>query len=304
MLSRFVQQFQNLKPWIQASRPRTLVASAVPVLVGASFALAERQFRFLPFFFILLAALCIQVATNFINDVYDFERGADTQNRIGPCRAVQAGLISPTKMKAAGSFLLFVALCSGLYLVWIGGIPILAIGLISIFCAYAYTAGPFPLAYLGLGDIFVFVFFGPVAAAGTFYIFTNRLAIAPILIGSALGMLSSAILCVNNLRDLPEDRESGKLTLAVRFGKSFAQREYIFLVTAAALLPPIVYMLSDVPVITLASSLVLVLAVPHLAVVLEEEPGARLNDTLSYTGRLLLLFGMLYSLALVLPVFF
>tara|TARA_B110000014_G_scaffold214486_1_gene167712 strand:+ start:1372 stop:2256 length:885 start_codon:yes stop_codon:yes gene_type:complete len=210
----------DIQSWWIASRPKTLIVSISPVLLGLALSFNNQVFSSIVVGILtLIAAILIQLGTNFINDLYDFLSGADDQNRLGPIRAVQAGLLSQRQVRL-GAFLCFgMALLIGVYLVLIGGIPILLIGSFALISGYCYTAGPYPLGYHGLGDIFVFIFFGLIAVPGTYYLQSGVLFdIDSIIIGSSIGFISVAILCANNIRDVQSDSKVGKKTLAVRFG--------------------------------------------------------------------------------------
>jgi len=228
----------NINNWWIASRPKTLIVSIAPVFLGLSLAFHNGYFNsFFIGLFTLIAAILIQIGTNLINVLYDFLNGADNANRIGPVRVVQSGLLSESSVRL-GAFLCFgLSLLIGIYLVFIGGIPILLIGSFAVLSGYCYTAGPYPLGYNGLGDIFVFIFFGLIAVPGTYYLQhlqKNLLFdIDSILIGSSIGFIAVAILCVNNIRDIISDSNVGKKTLAVRFGK----KPIIFLYDAMLILP-------------------------------------------------------------------
>ena len=204
-----------LKPWILASRPKTLPAAIAPVLVGTALAFHVDAFHWLPALICLVFALLIQIGTNFANDYFDFKKGADTEDRVGPTRAVAAGLVKPESMKRVTAITFLLAFCVGLGLIPFGGWWLLLVGITSIFCGYAYTAGPFPLAYVGLGDVFVMVFFGLVAVCCTFFVQAGYFSIETILAASAIGGLSTNLLVVNNLRDIETDRLAHKRTLAV-----------------------------------------------------------------------------------------
>ena len=193
-----------------AARAKTLVAAAAPVLIGTGLASFRGAFRPLPALMALVGALLIQIATNLANDYYDFVRGADTAERVGPVRVTQAGLLAPAAVWRAMVGLIAAAVLVGSYLVWVGGWPILWVGVLSLVCAVAYTGGPFPLAYLGLGDLFVFVFFGLVAVTGTYWVQARELPPDALLAGVGVGALSTAILVVNNLRDLATDEAGGE----------------------------------------------------------------------------------------------
>lgn len=229
----------GVRVWLEATRPRTLPAAAAPVALGTSLAFFDGVMQWGPALAALLGALLIQVATNFANDYYDNERGADGDDRVGPVRVTAAGLVPPSSVRRAMQFTLLAALLVGVYLVSIGGWPIVIIGLTSLVLAVAYTGGPFPLAYNGLGDLFVFVFFGLIAVAGTYYVQALTFAPGAWWLGAGAGALSTAILVVNNLRDRETDARVGKRTLAVRWGVRAIRAEYLLLLLFAAAVPPI-----------------------------------------------------------------
>jgi 1,4-dihydroxy-2-naphthoate octaprenyltransferase len=224
-------------PWILAIRPKTLPAAAAPVIVGAALAVHVGGFRLLPALAALVGALLIQIATNLANDYFDFVKGADTEERVGPVRVTQAGLLSPGAVRGAMLLTLAAALLVGVYLVQVAGLPILVVGLVSLVCAVAYTGGPFPLAYHGLGDIFVFVFFGLVAVSGTVYVQLLEWLPEAVWAGAGVGAVSTALLVVNNLRDIDTDRRAGKRTLAVRLGVTGTQLQYTLLWAFAVAVP-------------------------------------------------------------------
>ena len=211
----------KIKSWLIAARLNTLIVSIAPVLLGIALSIEKNQFSsFLVAFLTLLASILIQLGTNFINDLYDFLSGADDINRLGPQRAVQSGILTKNQMKLGAYLCFLLALIIGFYLVFVGGLPILIIGSFALISAYCYTAGPYPLGYNGLGDIFVFIFFGLIAVPGTYYLQSGKIFdFDSILIGSSIGFIAVAILCVNNIRDVETDVNVGKKTLAVRFGK-------------------------------------------------------------------------------------
>ena len=226
-----------MKNWLLAARLKTLPAAISPVILGSALAFHDEAFHVLISMMTLLAAVLIQIGTNFANDIFDFQKGADREDRLGPIRVTQAGLISPKKMKS-GMWLIFsLAICVGFYLVNIGGWPIVLIGLASIISGIIYTGGPYPLGYHGWGDLFVFVFFGLFAVSGTYYLQIGEVSFLSILMGMAMGMLANAILVVNNLRDVDADKVSGKKTMAVRFGKLFSKVQYVVLMLIPFLLP-------------------------------------------------------------------
>lgn len=213
-------------PWIQAARPKTLVAAVCPVLLGTALAWRLGAWDFLPATLCLAFAVLIQVGTNFANDLFDFRRGADQAGRIGPARMVASGLITPRAMERAVWTVLGAALAAGCALIPHGGWWLLPLGIACVLLALAYTAGPFPLAYNGLGEVFVILCFGLVAVGGTFYVQAGFLHPTSLWIGLGVGALSSNLLVVNNLRDMETDRAAGKRTLAVIFGSTFARAEF------------------------------------------------------------------------------
>lgn len=283
--------------WLLACRPATLAASVVPVLVGTSVAFALGALALGPALAALVGAVLIQVTTNFANDVFDFEKGADTHDRLGPTRAVQAGLLSARQMKTGMVAAIAGALGVGAYLVGVGGWPIVAIGAASLVSAVAYTGGPAPLGYLGLGDLFVMIFFGFVAVCGTVYV--QALSVPPLAWAAAvpIGALSTAILVVNNLRDRETDLVANKRTLAVRFGAGFAKLEYGALVLVAYATPPVMLAtgLGGAPVLLPLSTLPL--AARRLAAI-NRDTGSALNAALGATARLLLAFGGLLAVGI------
>jgi len=216
----------TLKSWFLAIRPKTLPAAVCPVLVGSALAAQAGSFRAVPAFLCLLFALLIQIGTNFANDYYDFIKGADTEERQGPKRVTASGLISPKSMKRMTAIVFLMAFIVGLGLVPYGGWWLLAVGVLSIALGYGYTAGPFPLAYLGLGEIFVLIFFGWVAVGCTYMVQAGGFNAVVLLAGTAVGALSTNLLVINNHRDVETDIKANKRTLAVRFGRVFSAVEY------------------------------------------------------------------------------
>ena len=224
--------------WLEAARPKTLPAAIMPVMVATSLALAHGAADYLSAAICLVFALLVQIGTNFANDYFDFVKGADTPARVGPRRAVAAGLIAPGRMLTATWVVLVVAFAVGLLLVREGGWILLPIGIVSILCAIAYTGGPFPLGYNGLGDVFVFIFFGLVAVCTTFYVQVGAVTPDVTSCAAAMGLLAANILVANNYRDAETDARAGKKTLVVRFGRRFAVWQYALSVTVALLCPP------------------------------------------------------------------
>ncbi len=283
--------------WMQAARPRTLPAGVVPVLVGVAAASRSGPVDLTVAAITLLAAVLIQIGTNLANDYYDFLAGADGEDRLGPVRVTQAGLIEPTVVRRAMWLVLAAAALAGVFLVAVGGWPILLIGVAALVCAIAYTAGPYPLAYVGLGDVFVFAFFGVVAVTGTVYLQTGAVDRLAVLASLPVACLATAILVVNNLRDIPTDRKAGKRTLAVRLGAGATRVEYYaLLVFALACLPLLAGVAGLGPLI---AGLALPLAVFEARGVAVRD-GAALNSSLAGTARLHLVFGMLLAVGLLL----
>jgi len=289
-----------MNPWLLAIRPKTLPAAVAPVLIGTAMAYGDGLGNAPAAFMAFLAALFIQIGTNLANDYFDFKNGADTAERKGPTRVTQAGLIKPEVVLIAAIIFFALSFLASLYLVHRAGPVILFIAIVSILSGIFYTAGPKPLGYLGLGDIFVLVFFGPVAVAGTYY--TQSLEINPAIIvaGLAPGFLSTAILAINNLRDIDTDRRAGKFTLAVRFGRSFAMSEYLFCIIAATLIPFAVELITDDHKGIAMASLVGFAAIPCVKAAFTHLDGAGLNRVLGQTGRLLLIYSILFSIGWVL----
>lgn len=289
-----------MNPWILAARPRTLGAALIPVVAGCALAISISAFDPLVSALVLASAVLIQIATNFFNDAIDHVKGADTAGRLGPTRVTSAGLL-PARRVITGAFLtLALAALFALPLVLRGGGIILLVGLLSLLFAYAYTGGPFPLAYLGLGEIFVILFFGLIAVAGTFYLNTLAFSVAAILAGLQIGLHSSVLLAVNNLRDLETDRAANKKTLAARFGLNFARRE-----NAALLIAPFILGLAWLPLGYLWAFLLPLLTLPlawWLArACLTATPDRQVNQLLAQAAALHAAFGLLLALAFLLP---
>jgi 1,4-dihydroxy-2-naphthoate octaprenyltransferase len=225
-----VPSASNIRSWILALRPKTLTAALVPVVVATALVRAEgHDVLWWVSICAVLSAMCIQVGTNFVNDAIDFKKGADTEKRIGPQRVTQSGLLTARQVMTGGMVCFALAMGLGVPLVIQGGWPIVVIGLISLFLGYAYTGGPFPLAYKGLGDLFVILFFGVIAVMGTYFIHTGEVTASGLVAGLQVGFLSTVLIAVNNLRDSPQDALVDKKTLAVRFGVTFARIEIMLL---------------------------------------------------------------------------
>ncbi len=287
--------------WIMASRVPTLPAAVVPVLVGSASAyVTAGAFHAGAFLAALLASLLIQIGTNLANDLFDFQRGADTEARTGPTRVTQSGLLTPAQVARGTAVCFGLAFLIGLYLVARGGWPILAVGLAAIACGVLYTGGPFPLAYHGLGDVFAFAFFGVVAVVGTHYV--HALTVDPLafVVSLPVGFLVTAILVVNNLRDIPTDRAAGKRTMAVRLGDRGTRWQYTLLAVGAYAVPILLWLTGSRGPLVLLPLLTLVISVPLVRTVMSGAAGAALNPVLKGTGRLHLLYGLLLAAGLLL----
>jgi 1,4-dihydroxy-2-naphthoate octaprenyltransferase len=302
--------------WLIAARPQTLPAGASPVVLGVALAVADGVFALLPAAAALVGALLIQVGTNFANDYYDAVKGTDDPDREGFTRVTAGGLIAPEQVKRAMAGTYALAVVVGLYLVYIGGLPILVVGLSSIVAGLLYTGGPYPYGYYGLGDLFVFVYFGLVAVSGTYYVQAvtttsagafplavpaGTVTAAPLLLGVAAGALSTAILVVNNIRDRESDREAGKRTLAVMVGYRLSRVEFLGLLGAAYAVVPALWLVGGYSPAVLLAFGSLPLAVLVARVVCTRTDGEALNPALERTGQLLALYSVLLSAGLVAP---
>ena len=285
----------SLRTWLLASRPKTLTAAVVPVVVGTGLALGQGMAVLWPALAALAGAMLIQIGTNLTNDYYDFRKGADTHERVGPTRVTQSGLIAPQTVLAAGAGCFALATLVGVALVARGGWPFVVIGLASILAGWAYTGGPYPLGYHGLGDLFVMAFFGLVAVPGTFYAQALQLVPGVWPAAVAVGATGTMILVVNNLRDLETDARAGKQTLVVRFGRAFGRAEYVALLMVALAMPLTMLALGWARWPVLLALLATPLAWPPLSRVLRTT-GAALNPALGTTARFQAAFGLLLSL--------
>ncbi len=289
----------RMQTWVLAARPKTLPAAIAPVLIGCAMAHADAGFHLLSAIAAMIGALLIQVGTNFANDYFDHQKGTDTEGRLGPLRVTQAGLVTPAAMRRATGLVFGLTLLVGAYLVWRGGWPIVIIGLLSILFGVLYTGGPCPLGYKGLGEIFVLFFFGPVALGGTYYVQTLHIN-APVLIaGLAPGLFSVAILTVNNLRDIDHDRTANKKTLAVRFGRRFAIREYNWSLLIACSIPIVLNVSFEGKTPALAAALTFIPALVSIRKV-ATVTGRDLNRCLAGTGLLLLTYSVIFSIGWIL----
>jgi 1,4-dihydroxy-2-naphthoate polyprenyltransferase len=282
-----------LKLWATAARPKTLPAAIAPVLVGTALAGSEDVFKPLRFVCALIGSIFIQIGTNLANDYSDARRGADTEDRLGPVRVTAGGLVPPRRVLVWTYMAFGVAVLAGAYLIAVAGWELLAVGVASIVAGVLYTGGPKPYGYEGLGEVFVFLFFGIVAVAGSYFVQTEELTRTAFDLAVPVGLLSSAILVVNNVRDIETDRRAGKRTLAVRFGRERIRRLFTLMIVFAylALVGP-VFELSPWVLLPL---LTLPLAVPLVRTVNSRTDGASLNGALADTGRLLGLFSLLLA---------
>ena len=287
----------RVKIWLAATRPRTLPAAVAPVLVGTAAAWREGKYDGAAAGLCLLFAVLVQIGTNFANDYYDFIKGADTATRVGPKRAVASGLIPPATMKGALWVVFAAAFLSGLGLIAWGGPWLLAVGVASILCGFAYTGGPFPLGYHGLGDVFVFIFFGLVAVCTTCFVQAGMVTPAAWLAAVPIGLLTANILVVNNYRDVDTDAVAGKRTLVVRFGRGFARAQY-GLSLVIALLVPLIFFAYDRRLWSLLPLGVVPMAWSHFQRLNEKKSPSELIALLGDTGKLLSLYALLLAAGL------
>ncbi len=299
MSETYVNNISKFNLWVTASRPKTLPAAVTPVIVGSAIAGFEHKFNLVPAAFALVISLLIQIATNFVNDLYDYLKGTDKPDRVGPQRLLTSGLISPKEMKSAIYFTFGLAFLLGLYLVWLGGWIVLLIGVLSIAAGIGYTAGPFPFAYNGLGDIFVFIFFGIVATVGTYFVQALSFSYLALWASVPVGLLITNILVVNNYRDADEDKEANKKTLAVRFGKSFARSQYLLSIVVSYAVLFVIYFEYKTTAWVFLPFLALPLAV-KLIKMIYTLTGSPLNKTLALTGIFSTIYGLLFAVGLLL----
>ncbi|MFB6250432.1 MAG: 1,4-dihydroxy-2-naphthoate polyprenyltransferase [Halobellus sp.] len=306
------QDLSRREAWVIAARPQTLPAAASPVVVGTGLAVHDGVFAALPALAALVGAGLIQIGTNFANDYYDAVQGADTEDREGFTRVTAGGLIDPESVKRAMYLTFAASILLGTYLVYVGGVPILVIGLLSVASGIAYTGGPYPLGYHGLGDVFVFVFFGLVAVVGTYYVQAASSLAAPFTVGIPSGTipvvavlaalpvaaLSTNILVVNNVRDKEEDATTGKRTLAVRFGYGFARAQFLLMLALAYAAPVWFLRRPTFTPLVLLPLATLPYAAKITRTLLAETSGEVLNPTLERMGRLLAAYSVLFAVGL------
>ena len=310
-------EVSRTRAWVMAARPQTLPAGAAPVVIGVGLATADGVLAPVPAVAALVGALLIQIGTNFANDYFDAKKGADTDEREGFTRVTAGGLIEPQQVKVAMAATYALAIVVGCYLVFVGGLPIVLVGLSGILAGVLYTGGPYPYGYYGLGDLFVFVYFGLAAVAGTYYVQAVSLVdagpvplwvppgtvtTASVLAGAAAGALATTILVVNNIRDRETDRDAGKWTLAVMIGYRWSRVEYLALLAVAYAVPVLFWVALSYPptvMLPLASAPAVALVA---RTVLTRTDGDALNPALERTGQLFALYAVLFAAGLVLGV--
>lgn len=290
----------TLRLWLAAARPKTLPAAVAPVLVGTALAVSDGEFDGLVLICALVGSVFIQVGTNLSNDYSDARRGTDTEDRLGPVRVTAGGLMPPRRV-LLGTWVAFaIAVAAGMYLVWVTGWELLVAGMVSILAGVLYTGGPRPYGYAGLGEVFVFLFFGLVAVVGSYFAQTERVTWEAVALAVPVGLLATGILVVNNVRDLETDRRAGKRTLAVKLGRPLTRRLYAATVAVAFLVPPLVWLAGGAGPAVLLVALAGPLAVPLVRTVFRHSDGPALNAALAGTGRLLGAFALLLSLGVLL----
>ena len=291
---------QQINGWITAARPKTLPAALCPILPAAALAWSENSFKLFPVFTALIICLLLQIAVNIANDYFDFIHGIDTPDRIGPPRAAASGLLTLKEMKIGMVIITIAILVAGSYLVYIGGTPILLIGLASIVSIYLYSAGPLPFSTNALGDLFVFLFFGPVAVCGTYFLQTKALNPKIKLFSISIGLLITAIMVVNNYRDIKTDTAAGKKTLAVLLGPTLTRVEYLTLVLTPYLILIAMKLVANASLWLLLPLLSILFWLPLLKDMNSMENSHNLNKTLAGTARMSLIFSVLLSLGILL----
>jgi 1,4-dihydroxy-2-naphthoate octaprenyltransferase len=289
-----------MRIWLMAARPRTLPAAIAPVLVGTAAAVqwAGRLPRVGAFVAALIGSVFIQIGTNLANDYSDAKRGADTADRLGPVRVTSAGLVTPRRVLTATWIAFAIAVACGIYLATVAGVAILVVGALSIAAGVLYTGGPRPYGYEGLGEVFVFLFFGLVAVNGSYYVQVEELDALPLGLSIAIGFLATAIIVVNNVRDLETDRRAGKMTLAVRMGRANAVNLYRLLVLGAFAVLPIALVAGEASLLPLIGLAALPLAIGPMRTMSERTDGPALNGALAATGALLGVYSLLVATGL------
>jgi 1,4-dihydroxy-2-naphthoate polyprenyltransferase len=290
----------SLRIWLMAARPRTLPAAIAPVLVGTCLAGFGGVFHVLRFIAALLGAIFIQVGTNLSNDYSDARRGADAEDRLGPVRVTAGGLVPPRQVLVATYVSFGLAVLAGIYLIAVAGWLLLVIGLASILAGVLYTGGPRPYGYEGLGELFVFLFFGVVAVAGSFYVQIEHLHWEAFALSVPVGLLAAGILVVNNIRDVDSDRRASKRTLAVKLGRERTRVMFAVVLGLAFILAPVTWLFGPLSAWVMLSWLSLPLAVRLFGIVRTRTDGPSLNGALALSGQLQLVFCVLLSAGLLL----
>ncbi|MBT3229288.1 MAG: 1,4-dihydroxy-2-naphthoate polyprenyltransferase [Candidatus Marinimicrobia bacterium] len=285
-----------LKLWIQAARPWTLGVAISPVFMGTIIAYSDSGIQWLAAIAALFGGIFIQVGTNLANDYFDFKKGADTESRVGPQRVTQSGLIAPRIVRNGFIASFSIAFILGIYLVYLGGWPIVAIGLLSLLFGVIYTGGPFPLAYYGLAEVPAFLFFGPIACATTTYVQTGTWNTAALIVGSSAGFFSVALLSINNLRDYKEDRKVNKRTLIALFGRRFGVIEYGFSILAATLLPLIFLFVSPEHSLVGITAISSLMALHALRITVNYRESSELYTVLKMTSKLQIIFTIIFMI--------
>ncbi|HIE25388.1 MAG TPA: 1,4-dihydroxy-2-naphthoate polyprenyltransferase [Anaerolineales bacterium] len=293
------QTLTKTQVWLLAIRPKTLPAAGAGVITGTALAFYDGYFQLLPALAALIGAILLQIGSNLANDVFDYLRGAESKERLGPLRVTQAGLLTPKEVQAGMWLTFFLSALIGVYLISVAGWAILLIGLTAILAAIAYTG---PISDKGLGDIFVFLYFGVAAVAGTYYVQALKISSVAWWMSVPIGLLIVNILVVNNLRDIVADKLAGKITTAVRFGVAITRKEYLVLLAIAYLFLPFLVLAKLIPATTLAVWLSIPFARKVAALVLKEE-GRPLNAALAGTGKIALIYSLLFFAGIILAVF-
>lgn len=292
------QTLSKCSLWVLAIRPKTLPAAVGPVAVGSAVAFSDGKFDVVLAFCCLVGAFLLQIGVNLANDYFDFKNNIDSEERLGPVRVTQSGLISPAEVKWGMIFCLFLAALIFLYLAQVGGVVVVIIGMVSVLAALAYSGGPYPLASNGLGELFVFIFFGLVAVGGTFYIQAARLSLLAVVAAVPPGLLITAIMVVNNLRDIDTDGKAGKKTLAVILGRSRTITEFKLLLLLSYLVCPVM-VVTGVANIFILLPLLTGYQAWQLVKKVTEEQGTQLNEVLADTAKLSLMYSLLFAVGLI-----
>ena len=293
-------EISPLQAWLLAIRPKTLPAAVSPVVVGTALAIDGGVFAALPAAAALIGAVLVQVSANLSNDYFDYVKGADTPERKGPKRVAQSGLIALPRLRLGIAVTFALTAVVGAYLISVGGWPILVIGVASLLSSVAYTGGPFPIGYHGLGDLFVFMFFGVAAVCGTFFLQALNINLMIVVASIPVGALTVAILVVNNLRDIETDRQTGKRTLAVMIGPDATRLEYVLLLAVAYAVPTLLWITAESSAWVLLPWLSLPLALHLVRAIYRDAEGPSMNKTLAATANLDLVFCILLATGFVL----